>query len=350
MFFYFTLIISFTSVLSVADEKCFGKEGLDFIFDRTVDFILDIHAKKIEDEFDRMQEGNRTAFADDRNNSQSPLQTQANHPTPTNDFYESLVRKAGKTKDAEVQVVPTVLMARANFKERVVKELQAFQFYCKGMDVKEELRTYCGTELFHNLHQQNKISYGQDPKAYQKLFCLLSWWKIVGAPKFKLLAPAAAIIYGKPSHNAFQERVFSSGTWKDSRLKKRRKEKTFEMEVLESVNLEFTNSTYFQSIIAAGCSVGAGIERTAELETKTKARQTIQNFYKKENKRKNYVQSELLLQQLEENDSASVSDSVSTTPSNFGADLACDNSDTSNISVFTNDIDTSDDESESPIT
>ena len=151
MFVYFTLIISFTSVLLVADEKCFRKEGLDFIFDRTVDFILDIHAKKIEHEFDRMQEGNRTAFADDRNNSQSPLQTQANHLTPTNDFYESLVRKAGKTKDAEVQVVPTLLMACNNFKKRVEKELHALQFYCKGMDIKQELQKFCGMELYHKL-------------------------------------------------------------------------------------------------------------------------------------------------------------------------------------------------------
>ena len=139
MFFYFTLIISFTSVLSVADEKCFGKEGLDFIFDRTVDFILDIHAKKIEDEFDRMQEGNRTGFVDDRNNSQSPLQTQAHHPTPTNYFYKSLVWNAGKMKHSEVKLVPTLLMACKNFKERVVKELHGLQFYCKGMDIKEEL-------------------------------------------------------------------------------------------------------------------------------------------------------------------------------------------------------------------
>ena len=122
------------------------------------------------------------------------------------------------------------------------------------------------------------------------------------------------------------------------------------MEVLESGNLEFMKSEYFQSIISAGCGVGAGVEKMEEIKTKTNSKQVSKNFYKKDNKRKNYVQSELLLQQLEENDSASVSDSVSTTPSNFGADLACDNSDTSNISVFTNDIDTSDDESESPIT
>ena len=88
----------------------------------------------------------------------------------------------------------------------------------------------------------------------------------------------------------------------------------------------------------------------AECETLTNAKKMINHFYKRDNRRKNYIQSELLLQQLEENDSASVSDSVSTTPSNCGADLACENSDTSNISVFTNDIDSSDDESESPIT
>jgi guanylate kinase len=50
------------------------------------------------------------------------------------------------------------------------------------------------------------------------------------------LTPGASIFLGKPTHNAFQERVFSRGTYADSNLKKSMKENNFEMVVLSSLN------------------------------------------------------------------------------------------------------------------
>lgn len=42
---------------------------------------------------------------------------------------------------------------------------------------------------------------------------------------------------GKPTHNGFQERVFSRGTYVDGKLRKRLKEENFEMSVLNSFNI-----------------------------------------------------------------------------------------------------------------
>ena len=118
------------------------------------------------------------------------------------------------------------------------------------MEIEKEIEI-CGTTLSHSMQQQRKtVDYNvADPKVFQDVFCLMSWWRMVGSFKFKLLAPVAAIVYGKPSHNVFQERIFSLGTWKDSRLKKLQKEAKFEMEVLESVNVEFTMSDYYKTIL-----------------------------------------------------------------------------------------------------
>jgi hypothetical protein len=69
-----------------------------------------------------------------------------------------------------------------------------------------------------------------------KYFDVLKWWKVIGVKRWPSIATAAAAVLGKPSHNAFQERVFSRGTFKDDPLKQRMKEENFEKSVLNSLN------------------------------------------------------------------------------------------------------------------
>lgn len=68
-----------------------------------------------------------------------------------------------------------------------------------------------------------------------KYFDVTRWWSEDGCRKFPYLALAASIVLGKPSHNGFQERVFSRGTYFDSALKQRMKEENFEKSVLNSL-------------------------------------------------------------------------------------------------------------------
>ena len=63
----------------------------------------------------------------------------------------------------------------------------------------------------------------------------MDWWKIKETT-YPELAVGACIVLGKPTHNAFQERVFSRGTYTDSKLRKQLKEESFEKSVLNSVN------------------------------------------------------------------------------------------------------------------
>lgn len=64
----------------------------------------------------------------------------------------------------------------------------------------------------------------------------MQWWKVEGAVKFPHVSLVAMLILGKPVSNAFQERVFSRGTFEDNILRKRRLENSFEMSILEGLN------------------------------------------------------------------------------------------------------------------
>jgi hAT family C-terminal dimerisation region len=81
-----------------------------------------------------------------------------------------------------------------------------------------------------------KIKVYKDASYTSKFFDVLQWWKVEGSKNFEMLASVAIIFLGKPTHNAFQERVFSRGTYCDTKLKKRMKEENFEMSVLNSFN------------------------------------------------------------------------------------------------------------------
>jgi hypothetical protein len=76
-----------------------------------------------------------------------------------------------------------------------------------------------------------------------KFFDVTKWW-MKHETKFPELAMGASILLGKPTHNAFQERVFSRGTYSDTKLRKRLKEEFFEMSVMNAVNGEHIDEIY----------------------------------------------------------------------------------------------------------
>ena len=51
-------------------------------------------------------------------------------------------------------------------------------------------------------------------------FDVLQWWKLVGKLKYKEIAVAATLFLGRPTHNGFQDTVFSRGTYSDTKLQK----------------------------------------------------------------------------------------------------------------------------------
>lgn len=81
-----------------------------------------------------------------------------------------------------------------------------------------------GNQVYKEMKRKNKtIDYfkisNKDALYVAQFFDVTTWWKEHEA-KFPELAISASIILGKPTHNAFQERVFSRGTYTDTKLKR----------------------------------------------------------------------------------------------------------------------------------
>lgn len=123
------------------------------------------------------------------------------------------------------------------------------------VDIKKDVEEYvahCRSERFikNALEQFGNAKYTQSNNGFdyyritnqmmdgyyaQKYFDLMRWWSEEGNRRFKYVAKAASVVIGKPSHNGFQERVFSRGTYFDDALKQRLKEENFEKAVLNSL-------------------------------------------------------------------------------------------------------------------
>ena len=101
--------------------------------------------------------------------------------------------------------------------------------YCQDMNMIVVLEQY-GNELHKNDIKCNVINRSMivkycDAVYVAKYFDLLLWWKQEGSRSFAEVSCAALVLLGKPTHNAFQERVFSRGTYKDGVLKKTERRK-----------------------------------------------------------------------------------------------------------------------------
>jgi hypothetical protein len=68
------------------------------------------------------------------------------------------------------------------------------------------------------------------------LFDIFKWWSEVGEKRWPMVATCALIIFSRPHHNGYQERVFSRGSFTDDQLRRKMKESTFEISILEALN------------------------------------------------------------------------------------------------------------------
>ncbi|MCU0338120.1 MAG: hypothetical protein MUF12_09730, partial [Sediminibacterium sp.] len=166
------------------------------------------------------------------------------------DLHRKMMEKLKQAKEAQAKTEdefgfvdnPISIEEKClQLKTKISQQVDNYIFYCsQKMNVQEDLDAKFGygnqkykSDSFNGKVQRELI--GDDIKdAYYtyKYFDILEWWKNFGYKQWPELATAAAILIGKPTHNGFQERVFSRGTYKDCKLKQRLNEHSFEMSVL----------------------------------------------------------------------------------------------------------------------
>jgi hypothetical protein len=142
---------------------------------------------------------------------------------------------------------------QAELFNRISKEFNNYKDDCLRLNLMEYVDQY--KNLYYDVITKNSTNLNTDKIIKQKDLLYVTrltdvsiFWKII-CNKYKNLAIAAAIVLGKPTYNAFQEMVFSRGTYADTSLKKCLKELSFEMSVLNALNIASIESIKEQLIL-----------------------------------------------------------------------------------------------------
>jgi hypothetical protein len=181
---------------------------------------------------------------------------------------------------------------------KIRKVFDDYKYDCSKMQLLDYLME-CGNDEYQTLIKNGKLDLHElckkiDLEYTTKISDVTVFWRMNKAKYFEL-AIAALISLGKPTHNAFQGRVFSRGTYTDNILQKRLLELSFEMSVLNSVN-----SNQFDEIDEVLISINNNVDR--EL---TEGKIQLQNC-KKLIKFKNTVITEEILDNAEAADDGSI--------------------------------------------
>jgi hypothetical protein len=161
----------------------------------------------------------------------------------TKDFYAQWAQM--DTADESLTIGTSVEQRnRQRKKDEIIveikKEVDEYIRHCQSFRfIKNSLDKY-GNDKYkkkpnNGFDEQRVTEKMMDGHYAHKYFDIMAWWSEEGNRRFGMVATAAAVVIGKPSHNGFQERVFSRGTYFDSALKQRMKEENFEMAVLNSL-------------------------------------------------------------------------------------------------------------------
>jgi uncharacterized protein YnzC (UPF0291/DUF896 family) len=125
---------------------------------------------------------------------------------------------------SKIAVLPDPDKTAQEFREKIERMMEDYRKFCNEMHMIKWLDEY-GNDLYRSEKLKNpkeleRRTRMKDPGYTSKFFDVLTWWRVEGIIKFKELGVGANIILGKPTHNGFQERVFSQGVYVDDKLKK----------------------------------------------------------------------------------------------------------------------------------
>ena len=115
----------------------------------------------------------------------------------------------------------------------------------------------------YSLVEQDQIDWRAvhrgDSLYLSKIFDVAQWWATRGKIQFPLVALVAPRILARPSSNAYHERIFSSCTYFDTKLRNRLGPERFEMAVLLTVN-----RVWMEEMLQAEPLSKEGIDEAAE--------------------------------------------------------------------------------------
>jgi hypothetical protein len=250
-------------MLKIMDEKikqCDGNYRRNFsqdiikeYYNITIKYVLDLFSNTIN----VVNEG---IIADDNtlpmyskvgmSTLQSPI-IEATEESEMMDLYKELQQQQTQTQQK----------AANNSEMEKLQELEnslqvsflQYKKYCEELNIADYYNNY-GNEEYKKQVKKDLKEFDNDNTTFLSILTLIKYSDVTlfwqdRKKDFPELAIAAGIVLGKPTHNAFQERVFSKGSYMDTKLKKRTSEDTFEINVLNACNTHVMSS--LSSIIAS---------------------------------------------------------------------------------------------------
>jgi hypothetical protein len=228
--------------LKKLDAKNFDKSCVDLYYDKAIEFVFDLFEETIDEVIVIPNKKQQTVVS-------SSARLNVMEEAGITELEMELFNDVDEDVESENVVVINQQLVRdkkrLELRSKIKNDMDQYKAYCKNIIMSDYLEEY-GNDFYKATVKSNKletIRVQRDALYVSKFFDVTKWW-MKNEKKYPELALGANVILGKPTHNAFQERVFSRGTYSDTKLRKRLKEEYFEMSVLNSVNGKHIDDIY----------------------------------------------------------------------------------------------------------
>ena len=227
------------------DDVNFSPEKIESYYNDVLDSVYKLHEQSV---YKTIEEKKAADKEQQESDAKTPCadDTDLNNVDGLDDYTKIMVQKLrtrGKLSNTVGSQVDNVNSDKLfeELKENIKSQIRSYRQFWNNeqLNMVTILDEY-GNERYKLDKKSNKINYTMitlvnDAAYVGKYFDVLGWW-MANNKFYPELAVRACLVLGKPTHNGFQERVFSRGTYQDTKLKKRLKEENFEMTVLNAIN------------------------------------------------------------------------------------------------------------------
>jgi hypothetical protein len=217
------------------DRENFDQYKIEQYFTDTCEAIYNL----LESQFELEHQHEETVAIANTETSANAETDESDMDELDNYLFETVDQIHGEQEKVAYIEEERVKTKKAAFKETVKNQMHDYRLECDRLNVAEYLSIH-GNDSYVKFRKENKVLNEKrlakrDVMHVMPFFDVTDWWARRWR-QYKDIAIMASIMLGKPTHNAFQERVFSRGTYSDTKLRKRRTEESFEMGVVNSVN------------------------------------------------------------------------------------------------------------------
>jgi len=253
---------------AVKDENT-TKGGVLAMNEKLIDFIAELYFHKMLSE---------AAATNDSPNEENELSLSVDEPSVVaqdldddDNFFLSVLNSSScvpesNTKDSCIQA------SKDDLRELISKEVLQYNNYCNSIEWKDAIEAY-PTQKYIDLKKANGVITNKmfNPQFIWTTFNVMDWWCNYAVKLFPRVAVAAFIILPKAAHNGFQERVFSIGTYVDTKLQKKRAKVHYEMDVIQRINAPLMQEAHYY------CDIASTIKKSVDdLLKSMECQQTLQ--------------------------------------------------------------------------